>query len=420
MTELIASIKSTSFKQFTDRLSWQPRSRLFFPWLALMCLGWLMVASASTGIAEYYTGNEHYFAIRHVVYLVLGISALFVASQIPLRWWSQVEPLLLLIAFMGLILVFVPGIGHEVNGSQRWLNLGFIKIQASEIAKLSAVFFIAGYLVRRKDEVQQSWSGFLKPFLILGAMVFLLLMEPDFGAVVVLMGAALVQLFLGGVKAGQFFLLLTITLILSAVALTAESYRVERLMAYLNPWSPEHVYGTGYQLTQSLIAFGRGEWFGVGLGESVQKLFYLPEAHTDFVFAIWAEETGLLGGVLALALLTCLIGFIWHTAWKAQQQGQLYGAYVALGIGALLALQIIINLGVNIGLLPTKGLTLPFYSYGGSSLLVCCAMVGIVMRVAHEIDNPSLVVEEEKPVAGKKRSNKEKSSQKSKKERNHD
>ena len=403
MVEFAQKLQSLPFQQFFARLFWQSKETLFLPWLGLMFLGWLMVASASTGIAEYYTGNEQYFAMRHAVYLLLGVAVTFVVSQIPLRWWSQTEPLFLLFAFMGLILVFAPGIGHEVNGSQRWLNLGLIKIQASEIAKLAAVFFIAGYLVRRKEEVQQHWKGFLKPFIILGAMVVLLLLEPDFGAVVVLMGAALVQLFLGGVKAGQFFLLLIGTLIISGFVLTAETYRMERLLAYLDPWAPEHVYGTGYQLTQSLIAFGRGELFGVGLGESVQKLFYLPEAHTDFVFAIWAEETGLFGGVIALLLLAALISFIWQVAWKAQQAGQLYGSYIAIGIGALLALQIIINLGVNIGLLPTKGLTLPFYSYGGSSLLVCCAMVAVVMRISHEIEHPSIVIEDEKPIAGSKK-----------------
>jgi len=269
------------------------------------------------------------------------------------------------------------------------LNLGIIKIQASELAKLAAVFYVAGYLVRRQDEVKQQWSGFLKPLGILAGMVFLLLLEPDFGAVVVLMGAVLIQLFLGGVKAGQFFLLLIATLIISVVVLTSESYRVERLMAYLDPWAPEHVYGTGYQLTQSLIAFGRGDWFGVGLGESVQKLFYLPEAHTDFVFAIWAEETGLIGGIAALTLLAVVIAQIWRVSWNAQLKGQLYGAYVAIGIASLLGLQAVINLGVNIGLLPTKGLTLPFFSYGGSSLLVCCVMVGIVMRIAHESEQAS-------------------------------
>lgn len=403
MVELSQKLQRLPLQAILIRLLWQSKQTLFLPWLGAMFLGWLMVASASTGIAEYYTNSERYFAMRHAAYLLLGVIVTFTVSQIPLRLWSRFEPIFLLVAFMGLILVFAPGIGHEVNGSQRWLNLGLIKIQASEIAKLAAVFFVAGYLVRRKEEVQQHWKGFLKPFIILGAMVVLLLSEPDFGAVVVLMGAALVQLFLGGVKAGQFFLLLTATLIISGFVLTAETYRMERLLAYLDPWAPEHVYGTGYQLTQSLIAFGRGEWFGVGLGESVQKLFYLPEAHTDFVFAIWAEETGLFGAVIALFLLAAVIGFIWQVAWKAQQAGQLYGAYIAIGIGALLALQIIINLGVNIGLLPTKGLTLPFYSYGGSSLLVCCAMVAVVMRISYEIEHPSMVIEDEKPIAGAKR-----------------
>ena len=367
-----------------NRFGWQAHEALFLPWLGLMCLGWIMVTSASTEIAEFYTGNAAYFSIRHAVYVVLGIITTYAFSQIPMTYWAKVDVFMLLAAVVGLGLVFVPGIGHEVNGSQRWLNLGIIKIQASELAKFAAVFYIAGYLVRRQDEVQQSWSGFIKPLTILGAMVFLLLLEPDFGAVVVLMGAVLIQLFLGGVKAGQFFLLLIATLIISAIVLTSESYRMERLMAYLDPWAPEHVDGTGYQLTQSLIAFGRGDWFGVGLGESVQKLFYLPEAHTDFVFAIWAEETGLAGAAAALGLLIFAIAVIWQVAWKAQQKGQQYAAYVAIGIASLLGLQAVINLGVNIGLLPTKGLTLPFFSYGGSSLLVCCVMVGVVMRIAHE------------------------------------
>jgi len=367
-----------------ENFGWQNHQALFLPWLGLMFLGWIMVTSASTEIAELYTGNAAYFSIRHAVYVVVGILTTYIVSQVPMSSWAKIDVLMLFAALAGLVLVFVPGIGHEVNGSQRWLNLGIIKIQASELAKFAAVFYIAGYLVRRQNEVQQSWFGFIKPLAILAVMVFLLLLEPDFGAVVVLMGAVLIQLFLGGVKAGQFFLLLIGTVLLSSYVLTSESYRVERLMAYLDPWAPEHVYDTGYQLTQSLIAFGRGDWFGVGLGESVQKLFYLPEAHTDFVFAIWAEETGLVGGVLALGLLMFVIGLIWNVAWKAQKNGHLYAAYIAIGIGALFGLQAVINLGVNIGLLPTKGLTLPFFSYGGSSLLVCCVMVGVVMRIAHE------------------------------------
>lgn len=380
MTSVTEKLTHLSREDFT----WQQHSPLFIPWLLLVALGWLMVASASTGIAEYYTGNAFYFSARHAVYAVMGVITTFLISQVPMATWQRFDFWLLMLGIVGLVLVFVPGIGHEVNGSQRWLNFGFVKVQASEIAKLGAVFYLSGYLVRRQIEVQSSWLGFLKPFVILVVMVGLLLLEPDFGAVVVLMGSAMILLFLGGVKVGQYFLLLSGALFLSYLILTAESYRVERLMAYMDPWAPEYVYGSGYQLTQSLIAFGRGEWFGIGLGESIQKLFYLPEAHTDFVFAIWAEETGLVGALSALALMLGAIGVIWLIAYRARRMGHFYSAFVAIGIASLLGLQVLINLGVNTGLLPTKGLTLPFYSYGGSSLLICCAMVGIVLRIDYE------------------------------------
>jgi len=369
-----------------QHIHWQSRDAHFLPWLILMVLGWIMVASASTGIADKLTGNTFYFTIRHAVYLVIGAVAMLAASCVSLERWRRLEFWMLLVGVLGLIAVLLPGVGHEVNGSRRWLNLGIIKLQASELAKLAAVFYVAGYLLRRAPEVRERFWGFVKPLFILMAMVFLLLLEPDFGAAVVLLGAAMIQLFLGGVKAGQYFLLIIGAIGLSVVAVTSEEWRVARLMAYLDPWAPEHVYGTGYQLTQSLIAFGRGDWFGVGLGESIQKLFYLPEAHTDFVFAIWAEETGLFGGLLAIGMLSWLLAIIWQTVWVAQQKGHLYGAYIAAGIGSLLALQMAINLGVNTGLLPTKGLTLPFFSYGGSSLVLACVMVGIVMRVRHEAE----------------------------------
>jgi cell division protein FtsW len=214
-------------------------------------------------------------------------------------------------------------------------------------------------------------------------------LEPDFGSVVVLMGAVLVLLFLGGVKAGQFFLLVVATLILGYLVVTAEEYRLARLTTYWQPFHPDHVYGSGYQLAQALIAFGRGELWGTGLGESVQKLFYLPEAHTDFVFAIWSEETGLVGGLFALGLLTFFLAQCMIIGWQAQKAGNLYGAFISFGIATLFGLQVIINLGVNTGLLPTKGLTLPFFSYGGSSLLICCVMVALVYRVSIELDSPT-------------------------------
>lgn len=359
-------------------------SKLIWITPVLLLLGWVMITTASTGIAEHYTSNAMYFSVRHVIYMLLGISVLLASAHIPMRFWQKIDAVLLLVGIAVLVMVLVPGLGHEVNGSRRWLNLGIIKIQASEIAKLSVILYVSGYLVRRQAQVQQSWGGFLRPLLIMSLVILLLLSEPDFGAVVVLMGAVLAQLFLGGVKAGQFFLLVTGAGFLSALVLTSESYRVQRLMAYLDPWAPEYVFDSGYQLAQSLIAFGRGGISGVGLGESVQKLFYLPEAHTDFVFAIWAEETGLIGAVLALVVLVALVAKGLHIAWQAQINKRMYGSYVAIGISILFSLQIIINLGVNTGLLPTKGLTLPFYSYGGSSLLICCLMLGILIRVEYE------------------------------------
>ncbi|HUH57333.1 MAG TPA: putative lipid II flippase FtsW, partial [Pseudomonadales bacterium] len=349
-----------------DKFRWQHKQELYVPWLLLLMLGLVMMSTASTSIAEHYTNNPAHFIVRQCSYIVAGVFAFYMTTLIPLKSWQRFDVLLLGLAVIGLILVFVPGIGHSANGSQRWLNLVIIKVQASEVAKFAAVFYIAGYLVRRQDEVMQTWRGFIKPLVVMFFVLILLFLEPDFGAIVVLMGAVLAQLFLGGVKAGQFFLLMVGALLLSTLALGYESYRMERLMAYLDPWAPEHVYDTGYQLTQSLIAFGRGEIFGMGLGESIQKLFFLPESHTDFVFAIWAEETGLVGAFVALGLLVYLVAKIWQVVWQAQLRKEMYSAYVAVGIASLFIMQTLINIGVNTGLLPTKGLTLPFYSYGGS------------------------------------------------------
>lgn len=370
-----------------DKFRWQHKQELYVPWLLLLMLGLVMMSTASTSIAEHYTNNPAHFIVRQCSYIVAGVFAFYMTTLIPLKSWQRFDVLLLGLAVIGLILVFVPGIGHSANGSQRWLNLVIIKVQASEVAKFAAVFYIAGYLVRRQDEVMQTWRGFIKPLVVMFFVLILLFLEPDFGAIVVLMGAVLAQLFLGGVKAGQFFLLMVGALLLSTLALGYESYRMERLMAYLDPWAPEHVYDTGYQLTQSLIAFGRGEIFGMGLGESIQKLFFLPESHTDFVFAIWAEETGLVGAFVALGLLVYLVAKIWQVVWQAQLRKEMYSAYVAVGIASLFIMQTLINIGVNTGLLPTKGLTLPFYSYGGSSLIICCVMVAVVVRISYELES---------------------------------
>ena len=379
-------LKLPSVETLTNPEFYQVKmTSLTWLWLGLMMLGWVMVTSASVTTAEKLTGMASYFSIRHAIYIAISCVAFFVVSKIPLQWWQKTSVLWMGLALIGLVLVLIPGIGHVVNGSARWLNLGIMKFQPSELAKFAAVLYVAGYLIRRQAEVQQTWKGFVIPLALSSAFVVLLLMEPDFGSVVVMMGAVLALLFLGGVKAGQFFLLTTVTVLLGYFVVTAEEYRMQRLLTFMQPFNPDYVYGPTYQLAQSLIAFGRGELFGVGFGESIQKLFYLPEAHTDFVFAIWAEETGLVGGLLALSLLAWFIGLVINIGWQAQKQGQLYGAFVCFGFAVILTLQIIINLGVNIGLLPTKGLTLPFFSYGGSSLVMCAVMVAMMYRVQQDV-----------------------------------
>lgn len=349
---------------------------------ALLGLGLVMVSSASMEVAAGQLGNPFYYMIRQMIYLVIAVAALFCALCVPMWVWERSRFLLLSLGVILLVAVLVPGIGREVNGSWRWIALGPINIQPSELAKLFAVVFLAGYLVHRQTEVQEHWLGFVKPFMVLGPMAVLLMLEPDFGATVVLLGAAVAMLFLGGVGLVRFTLLFA-GLAACAVALVLyEPYRLQRLTSFSNPW--EDPFGTGYQLSQALIAFGRGEWFGVGLGNSIQKQFYLPEAHTDFVFAVIAEELGMIGALLAFALLIHLALRSLYIGLWAERAGRLFAAYLAYGIAIMWCGQIIINVGVNVGLLPTKGLTLPFLSYGGSSLVVCCISLGILLRIDWE------------------------------------
>jgi len=349
---------------------------------ALLGLGLVMVSSASMEVAAGQLGNPFYYMIRQMIYLVIAVVALFCALCVPMWVWERSRFLLLSLGVILLVAVLVPGIGREVNGSWRWIALGPINIQPSELAKLFAVVFLAGYLVHRQTEVQEHWLGFVKPFMVLGPMAVLLMLEPDFGATVVLLGAAVAMLFLGGVGLVRFTLLFA-GLAACAVALVLyEPYRLQRLTSFSNPW--EDPFGTGYQLSQALIAFGRGEWFGVGLGNSIQKQFYLPEAHTDFVFAVIAEELGMIGALLAFALLIHLALRSLYIGLWAERAGRLFAAYLAYGIAIMWCGQIIINVGVNVGLLPTKGLTLPFLSYGGSALVVCCISLGILLRIDWE------------------------------------
>jgi cell division protein FtsW len=361
-------------------------SSLMWATILLSVLGWLMVTSASMDWSERYYGNSLHISMRHGIYLVLGLITAMVVIRIPLQWLRSLSAVLVVISLASLILVLIPGIGKEVNGSMRWISLGIMNVQPSEFAKIATVLYMASYLDRRREEVQSKWSGFIKPLFVLSLLAMLLLLEPDFGAVVVLILSTLALLFLGGVKAGQFILTAVVVLSASVLILISQPYRLERLTGYWKPWDAENVFGSGYQLTQSLIAFGRGEFTGVGLGNSIQKLFYLPEAHTDFVFAIWSEETGLLGATVIIALFVYIFMKGMSIGKKAFSKQQFFAAYVAYGMAMLIGFQAFINLGVNMGLLPTKGITLPFVSFGGSSLLACSIAIALLLRVHHEME----------------------------------
>jgi len=287
------------------------------------------------------------------------------------------------LAVLLLIAVLIPGLGRSVNGSTRWIPIGPLSLQPSEFAKLAVVTFMAGYLVRRQDEVRTQFSGFLKSLVVLGLFIVLFLLEPDFGAVVVMMAAVLGMFFLGGMRKLHIGAVVVAAGALGTMTIFAAEYRIKRLMTYLDPWGDP--FGSGYQLTQAQIAFGRGGWFGEGLGQSMQKLFYLPEAHTDFVYSVLAEEWGAMGALVVVALYGLLIVRGLKVGQQAEALGQQYSAYLAYGLVLLIAAQAMINIGVNLGLLPTKGLTLPFVSYGGSSMLACAASLGILLRIS--LDN---------------------------------
>jgi cell division protein FtsW len=352
--------------------------------LCLMLIGLVMVTSASMDWAERMTSNRWHIAQREVTYIILALASGFTVFMMPMKNWRKLGGLALVASFVLLIAVFLPVIGKTVNGSTRWIDLKFMNLQASEVAKISFVIFLASYLERRQKEVQTSFWGFLKPGLVLTPICLLLLKEPDFGATLVIVSTAGVMMFLGGVKAGQYAATAVVVAVLGTVIVFAEEYRVTRLMTFSDPWNINYVFNENYQLTQALIAFGQGEWFGQGLGASVQKLAYLPEAHTDFVFAILAEETGLVGSLVVVALYVLLIGRSMQIAFRAHQANMVFEAMLVYGISMLFAFQVLINMGVNTGLLPTKGLTLPFLSYGGSSLMICAGMIMMVQRVNHE------------------------------------
>ena len=346
---------------------------------ALIAVGVIAISSASISLSEVKFGNEWHHAIRHCSYLAIGVTLGFFAYLLPLNVWRQTSPWLLMLAFALLVLVLVPGVGRVVNGSQRWIPLAGFTLQPSEFAKFALVLWLSGYMVRHGEELRTALRGLLKPISVLVLFALLLLSEPDFGATVIILGTAFGMLFMGGAR-----LIYVLGLVLSAVAIMAgmilmAPYRMQRLMAYQDPWSDP--FGSGFQLIQSLIAYGRGEWLGVGLGNSVQKLFYLPEAHTDFVFSIWAEETGLVGAVAVIILFAVFVGRIVFMGYRFLLESREFEAYCCFGFALVFAGQAFVNMGVSSGLLPTKGLTLPFISYGGNSLMMSCVTVGLLLKL---------------------------------------
>ena len=351
--------------------------------LALLLGGFVILASASISISENAVGNPFFYLQRQLLAAAIGAGAIAFCLFVPMQVWRNLGPLMLFAGLALLVVVLIPGVGYEVNGARRWVRVGIMNLQVSEPARLCFLIYLAGYLVRRNKALREEFVGFLRPMLVLTLACVLLLKEPDFGAAIVLLATALVMLFVAGARIRDFVVCFAAAFVAMAALAITSPYRMKRLTGFLDPWSDP--YDSGFQLTQSLIAIGRGEWFGVGLGESVQKLFYLPEAHTDFVFAVFAEEFGLLGSLALIALFLALLWRVFKLGMRAFDAERFFEAYLAIGIGTWLGLQAFINVGVNMGMLPTKGLTLPLISYGRSSLIVTMACIGLLLRIHHEL-----------------------------------
>jgi len=359
-------------------------STLIWLWIALLAVGLVAVASASMELAFSRHGDAFHHLLRHGIALIVAGLAFLVVLAFPTSFWARFDRVALLLAVALLALLFVPGLGREVNGSLRWIAFGPFSLQPSEPVRFLLVVYLAGYVARHQQAISSGLLGLLRPLLWLLIPCALLVVQPDLGSAVVIMAAAVALLFLSGARMLHLSLLGAAAVAGLWMLLSLRDYRVARLQAFLDPWAPDVQFGSGYQLTQALIAFGRGEWFGVGLGEGLQKLFYLPEAHTDFIFAVIAEETGAVGALLLCAALMALVlRGLWHGR-MAQRRGATMAAGLAYGAALLLGIQVLVSLGVNTGLLPTKGLTLPLVSYGGNSLIVCSALVALLVRVAWE------------------------------------
>lgn len=343
--------------------------------------GLVMVFSASVAQAERLHDNTLYFGRNQLLYLFIGFATAAIVWRIPLVIWERYGLAFLGFSFALLVLVLIPGIGKSVNGSQRWLNLG-VSFQPSELHKVAVIIFLAGFFVRKGEQVRTKIGVFALPLLVAIASGVLLIAEPDYGATVIVAATVFAMMFLAGVRWLHILSVVTLFVPVAIGLILVSPYRRDRLFSFLNPW--DDPFDTDFQLTQSLIAVGRGAFDGVGIGSSVQKMAYLPEAHTDFVFAVLAEETGLVGVTIILVLFALIISRAFRIARDAEREGLLFGAYLATGVGFWIGLQAFVNIGANMGVLPTKGITLPFLSYGGSSALMTCFAFGLVLRVHAE------------------------------------
>jgi cell division protein FtsW len=361
----------------------RPAAPFDYPLLAmvvgLLAFGFVMVSSASMTIGDTCCKDPFFFVARHALALGLALVAGALAYSVPVAWWQRMGVWLFLAGVGTLLLLLLPGVGREANGAVRWIPLGPLNFQPSEFMKLAAVIYVSGYLVRHADSVANRLAGFVRPMVLVGVAAVLILKQPDFGTTAVMLAAVMGLLFLGGVSVMPFVVLFGSVLTGLVFLILTSEYRMKRVLSFLNPW--EDAFDTGYQLSQALIAFGRGEWLGVGLGNGIQKQYFLPEAHTDFLASVIGEELGLVGMFAVIAAFAFVTWRAFAIGARAEAAGQPFGAYAAQGIGLWLGLQAFVNIGVNVGLLPTKGLTLPFMSYGSNSLIVGCMAIAILLRI---------------------------------------
>ncbi|MCK5889911.1 MAG: putative lipid II flippase FtsW [Methylococcales bacterium] len=356
---------------------------LLFICLSLLVIGYIMVVSSSLHLGEKLANNKLHYPVRQLVHIVIGIVAAFFVTQVSLKTWEKMGSWLFIIGIILLMIVLIPGAGVKVNGATRWLSLGGFRVQVSEIVKFFSVIYMAGYATRHKESIQGSTYGLARALIPFSVACFFLMLEPDFGSSVIILVIAMGVMFLSGARLGQFTVLIIIVAISAMLLIYFSPYRWNRVTIFIDPWLDAQ--GKGFQLVHALMSFGRGEIFGVGLGSGIQKLSYLPEAHTDFLFSVLAEELGLVGVLLVIGLFTLLLLHVFSIALKAEKAGEMFSAYVAYGSGIWLGFQSIINMGVNMGVLPTKGLTLPLMSYGGGSMITMCSVMALLFRIQSEV-----------------------------------